>query len=183
MEGRLRKILVMSLVLGAFLNARAQHDHGDNAKPEENKAFTMVKGLVGNWKGTFRWTGARKGEGEMDAHYYLTGNGSAVVEDLIAGGQPVMTSVYHLDGSDLRATHFCAANNQPRLKADAFNENEQSVNFQFVDITNLPTPGSPHVQGLELDFKSPDQVDVIFTFTSSGALSYEHITLNRTRID
>jgi hypothetical protein len=48
---------------------------------------------------------------------YLTGNGSALVESLIMGGVPTMTTVYHLDEADLRMTHYCGAKNQPRLKA------------------------------------------------------------------
>jgi hypothetical protein len=179
----MRKLVFISLVLGSFIHVYPQHDHGANSRPDINKAFTLIKSLVGNWKGSFTWTGARTGEGKMDAHYYVTGNGSAVVEDLMIDGQPVMTSVYHLDGTDLRATHFCAAGNQPRLKADAFNEKEQSVNFQFVDITNLPTPGSPHVKGLEVEFEDSNQIAVTFTFINSGALSYEHIKLSRVRAD
>jgi hypothetical protein len=63
--------------------------------------------LAGDWTGTFEWTGGRKDSGKMNATYYLTGNGSAVVENLTIGGLPSMTSVYHLDGSDLRMTHYC----------------------------------------------------------------------------
>jgi len=54
----------------------------------------------------------------MSASYYITGNNSAVVENLTTGGTPNMTSVYHLDGADLRMTHYCGAGNQPRLKAE-----------------------------------------------------------------
>ena len=35
----------------------------------------------------------------MNAHYYLRGEGSALVEDLIERGEPIMTSDYHLDGN------------------------------------------------------------------------------------
>jgi hypothetical protein len=91
--------------------------------------------------------------------------------------------VYHLDGSDLRATHFCAAGNQPRLKADPFDEKHKSVDFRFVDITNLSAPDAPHVEALRLEFKESGQLVVIFTFTSSKGKSFEHITLTRTRMD
>ena len=69
--------------------------------------FAQLKSLAGDWKGTFEWTGARTGKGSMNASYYLTGNGSALVENLIMEGAPIMTSVYHLDGVDLRMTHYC----------------------------------------------------------------------------
>src|SRR5215470_20410230 len=81
---------------------------------ESSKALDQIKALIGNWSGTFQWTGGRHDSGSMNASYYLTGNGSAVVENLINESTPVMTSVYHLDGRDLRMTHFCGAQNQPR---------------------------------------------------------------------
>ena len=81
------------------------------------RALDQLKTLAGNWEGTFEWTGARTANGTMKAAYYTTGNGSAVVENLIMENATVMTSVYHLDVADLRMTHFCGAQNQPRLKA------------------------------------------------------------------
>src|SRR5215469_7558816 len=101
------------------------------------RALDQLKTLVGNWEGTFEWTGARTAAGPMNASYFVTGNGSAVVENLIVENAPMMTSVYHLDGSDLRMTHFCAAQNQPRLKASRIDLAKGIIEFGFVDITNL----------------------------------------------
>src|SRR5437762_2923744 len=83
-----------------------------------NTAFQKLSTLVGDWEGKYEWTGARHDSGRMKVHYYLTGNGSALLEDLSTGDTPSMTTVYHLDNGDLRATHFCGARNQPRLKAE-----------------------------------------------------------------
>src|SRR5512137_1642123 len=80
-------------------------------------ALSKLSALAGEWEGTYQWTGARSDHGTMGARYYVTGNGTSLVEDLVQEGKPTMTSVYHLDGNDLRVTHFCAAGNQPRLKA------------------------------------------------------------------
>jgi len=164
-----------------FQLAYGQHDHSTTAK-SDNAAFALIKGLAGEWQGSVKWTGARSDEYKMNAKYYLTGYGSAVIEDLLSTeGIPVMTSVYHLDGPDLRVTHFCGTGNQPRMKADAFNEKEKSVAFQFVDITNLANPAAGHVKGVELHFLSTDQFDLTFTFTASGKESYEHISLTRVK--
>ena len=59
---------------------------------ENSKALTQMKALIGNWSGTFQWTGGRNDSGSMNATYYVTGNGSAVVENLINESTPVMTS-------------------------------------------------------------------------------------------
>jgi len=50
--------------------------------------FDKLRALAGEWEGTVAWTG--KTASEVSAHYYVTGNGSAVVEDLSNG----MSSVY-----------------------------------------------------------------------------------------
>jgi len=76
------------------------------AVPPAEEAFSRLQKLAGNWEGSYRWTGARSDAGRLTARYSLTGNGSAVVEDLTMGpgDAPSMTSVYHLDGGDLRMT-------------------------------------------------------------------------------
>jgi hypothetical protein len=114
----------------------------------------------------------------MNARYYLTGNGTAVLEDLIVDGNANMTTVYHLDGADLRATHYCAAGNQPRLKATS-KDGDNKLVFHTVDITNLPTPDAGHVRDLELQLTSPSQITILFTFVGSGKDSAERIELAR----
>ena len=110
---------------------------------ESSKALSQIKALIGNWSGTFQWTGGHSDSGSMNATYYLTGNGSAVVENLMNEKTPVMTSVYHLDGGDLRMTHFCGAQNQPRLKARRIDLHHGAIDFEFVDATNLRSPDAP----------------------------------------
>src|SRR6202161_1728123 len=79
----------------------AQHDHAGNPVTTNNAAFNEIKSLAGNWEGTYQWIGL-SAKGEMGAKYYLTGNGTTVIEDLIQSGNIIMTSAYHLDGNDIR---------------------------------------------------------------------------------
>jgi len=144
-----------------------------------DKTLEKLRSLRGDWEGTYTWSGGRNASGKMRAQYYITGNGSAVVENLISDGVPAMTSVYHLDGTDLRVTHFCAAGNQPRLKATTIDSDGASVTFSLVDITNLRTPASGHVEGIELKFLTPDHVTVRFRFTAGGKKSGELVDLTR----
>lgn len=81
-------------------------------------ALAQIRGLAGDWEGTFVWRGSGDAAEKLTAKYSETGH-AAVVETLIMNGKPTMTSVYHLDGpSDLRMTHFCVQN-QPRLKGQS----------------------------------------------------------------
>jgi len=143
------------------------------AETKENLAFDKLRALDGDWQGTVAWTGQQPKE--VDAHYSITGNGSAVIENLSNG----MTSVYHLDGTDLRMTHFCAAQNQPRLKATAFGPDSSSIAFSFVDITNLRSPGAGHVEGLDVKFLGADHITLQFHFVSDGKVRDELLDLKR----
>ena len=142
-------------------------------------ALAKIRSLAGEWEGPFEWTGARTGSGTMRVSYSLTGYGSAVVENLSTGGDPSMTSVYHLDGADLRMTHFCGAQNQPRLKASRIDLTQGAVDFSFVDITNLKSPDAPHVNGAELRFIDADHITLTFLFESGAQKSRERIVLKR----
>jgi hypothetical protein len=135
------------------------------AQTKESAAFDKLRGLAGNWEGTFAWSGGRNATGKMGAQYYTTGNGSAVVENLTQDGVPSMTSVYYLDGADLRLTHFCA--------------DKGEITFSFVDITNLRSPTSGHVDGLEIRFIAPDHVTLRFHFKSGETDSQELVELQR----
>ena len=146
------------------------------------RALDQLKTLAGNWEGTFEWTGARTASGSMKATYYTTGNDSALVENLITENAPVMTSVYHFDGADLRMTHFCGAQNQPRLKAGQIDLAKGSIDFDFVDITNLRAPDAPHVRGLEMRLIDPNRLRITFLFQSGDKESRENIVLKRVEI-
>jgi len=148
------------------------------AMADSANSFDHLKSLVGSWEGTAKWSGARTGEYKLDVEYSLTGNGTAVVENLIAEGKTTMTSVYHRDGENLRMTHFCGAGNQPRLVASS-TADPQKISFKLVDITNLASPDAPHVTGAELVLESSDAMSLTFTFESNGKVSTELIQLHR----
>ena len=45
----------------------------------------LGKTLAGEWDGTFEWSQGRTGSGNLRVSYYLTGGGSALVENLVMG--------------------------------------------------------------------------------------------------
>ena len=145
--------------------------------PSTIDALQPFRAAAGHWTGKSEWSGARTGGGPMTATYYETGAGSAVVENLETDGVPMMTTVYHLDGPDLRATHFCAARNQPRLKASSVTSD--TVDFDYVDATNLASAGAPHVAGLQVHFVDASHLVLTFRFHSAKGDSLEKITLAR----
>jgi len=134
------RILLLACVVCLSTMGRSETQEGANAA-----ALAQLRGLAGEWEGPLEWSGGRTDKGTMHATYYVTGNGSAVVENLGTDGVPAMTSVYHLDGADLRMTHYCGVQNQPRLKARQIDVAKGILDFDFVDATNLRSPDAPHV--------------------------------------
>jgi hypothetical protein len=82
---------------------------------------------------------------------------------------------------DLRMTHYCAAQNQPRLKASRIDLANGIVDFSFVDATNLSSPNAPHVHGFEMRFADTDNLTITFLFTMGGKESRERIALTRVK--
>jgi len=120
---------------------------------ETKAAFERLKGLSGAWTVTAGSEGAVGSE----VTYKVTGNGSAVVETLFAGGPHEMVTVYHLDGDDLVLTHYCAAGNQPRMKA-ARGGDPNTLAFQFDGGTNFDPKKDMHMHEAVIKFVGPDQV-------------------------
>ena len=168
------KLLCFVLGCAAIMSATSGEE------TQASKALVQMRALTGNWSGTFQWTGGRNDSGSMNATYYVTGNGSAVVENLITGSTPAMTTVYHLDGRDLRMTHFCGAQNQPRLKARRIDLDHGAIDFDFVDATNLRSHDAPHVHWLEIRLIDPNHLTLTFLFQSGATESREEINLKRT---
>lgn len=167
--------LALALTLGMALATEAHA-----AEAPDSTMFGRMAALVGDWEGTFEWS-PRKASGTINASYYLTGNGSALVENLISDGKPSMTSIYHMDGRDLRMTHYCAARNQPRLKASAVDLAKGTVAFAFVDATNVGPSNPGHVQACDLQILDADRIHIRFAFGGGASQAIEDISLRRVK--
>ena len=133
----------------------------DAAPAKAASAFESIKALEGEWKGQ------RDDGGKVEVSYQVFSGGSAVVEILAPVGEPSMVTVYHMDGDDLRMTHYCAAKNQPRMKAISVSPDGKRVSFEFIDATNLgPTDG--HMNNLELDLSDSDHIRHKWTWLENG---------------
>lgn len=132
------------LVLPILNPARAD----DEPAPIEAKAaFARLKTLNGDWKCTAEGTHMH---GEARVNYRLTGAGSALVETQFPGQAHEMVSVYHLDGPELRMTHYCAAGNQPRFKLDRAKSKPDDLLFVLDGGTNFDPARDPHIHGLRV---------------------------------
>ena len=62
--------------------------------------------------------------------------------------------MYHMDGTSLVVTHYCAMGNQPRMRASGFEGN--TIHFHFDDVTNLTSADGAYMGDLTLDIKDKD---------------------------
>ena len=70
---------------------------------------------------------------------------------------PGFIAVYHPDGDSLLMTLYTRDGNQPRFRANGFEENSRSIRFVFKDITNWKS-STEHINGLQIVLKDEDHV-------------------------
>ncbi|MSR57807.1 MAG: hypothetical protein EXS05_09050 [Planctomycetaceae bacterium] len=115
--------------------------------------FDHLKALVGEWQGT-----AKHGttEFETTVSYKLTSGGKTLMETQFPGTDHEMITMYHLDGDNLMLTHYCAAGNQPRMKAEP--GTIQVIVFKFMDGTNLDLAKDMHMHDATLVLVDDDHI-------------------------
>src|SRR4051812_20362494 len=123
--------LVLALALPCLVHAQ-----------DAAQVFTNLKALKGSWESSM-------GNEKVAVTYEVVSNETAVIERM---GD--MVTVFTLDGKSILATHFCAAGNQPRLRATSFTMGSK-VDFDFVDISNLQ-PDSGYINHLHMEFTGND---------------------------
>jgi len=157
----LRPLLALALAALFLAPATAGAPAADS-----KAALERLKALSGTWTIT---AGSEGSEGAT-VTYKVTGAGSAVVETLFAGGPHEMVTVYHLDGDDLVLTHYCAAGNQPRMKA-ARGGDANTLVFTLDGGSNFDPKKDMHMHEAVLKFIGPDQMHAewqSYTGTTKG---------------
>ncbi len=140
------------------------HQHAVDA------AFTRLAGLQGEWLDT---TGSFGAPDVVQATWRLTGGGSAVVETLFPGTPDEMVTVYHKDGHDLVLTHYCAAGNQPRMRATYLSE--RMIQFAFDGGFNIDPARDMHMHSGKLEFVSGDELHAEWQGWEGGKADPGHL--------
>ena len=112
-----------------------------------------LKALQGDWvdvDGTFGQ------KGKVAVTYRVTGGGNTVIETFPVGTANEMVTVYHLDGSNLVLTHYCAGNTQPRMASKGLQGN--TLNFEFAGGANIDPAKTSHMHSATIEFVSADEI-------------------------
>ena len=120
--------------------------------------YEKIKSLAGTWE-------AKGPEGTVTVTYRVVAGGEAVEETLSHGD---MITVYHKDGDSLLMTHYCMAGNQPRMRARGLSADGKSLDFQFVDATNLAKPTDMHMHAMKMTFVDADHLNQEWVNSTEG---------------
>ena len=157
MNGRhiMSRCLVLLLVQTVFATSGSAENLVD-----AEVAFDILKErLVGEWTGRIVHSSE-----PVKATFYLTGNDSAIVEYIQRPQKPrsSMSTVYHLADDSLQLTHYCSFMNQPRLRATSVSPDGNTLEFSFIDVTNLERSGDRYTYRMLLKFPAPGKVSVSY---------------------
>jgi len=112
-------------------------------------------------------------------NYRVASAGSIVIEELFPGTDHEMMTVYHMDGNELVATHYCAAGNQPRFKLDPASGASDGYRFGFEGGSNMQ-PGDGHIHEGSIRIVDSDHVEESWSFWKGGEPEHE-MTFSMTR--
>jgi hypothetical protein len=122
--------------------------------------FDKLKALAGDWTKS-------DGDGTVEASYRVTAGGTAVMETLFPGTPNEMVTVFTVDKGDLVLTHYCAAGNQPRMKAVKGGD-ANAIEFKFDGGGNIKSPKDGHMHEASFAFKDADHLTSTWQFYTDG---------------
>jgi hypothetical protein len=131
-----------------------------SAETRANPAWEKMKTLVGTWEG-------HEGAQPVSVTYTLVSNGTSLMESLTGDHDTNMVTMYSPDGDAVVATHYCAMGNQPRMRARPGSD-PNTLDFQFVDATNVQDPNDHLMRRLVVTFKDGDHFQQAWTDRANG---------------
>lgn len=144
------------VILGVtILSARASAGAGDGSE-----AFERLKSLVGHWETD------KTNTSPASLDLELTSGGTAILEKvhMVEDGKSVeMTTLYYLDGGDVKLTHYCMAGNQPTMRG-TYSPETKTLTFELVSISNLKNANDGHMHHATYTFVDKDHFKTSWTF-------------------
>jgi hypothetical protein len=147
-------------------------EHGTPVRP--NAGFDLMKSLVGEWE-----MPGENGNPGTTVIFSLVSSGTALMETMGMGGQKdAMVTVYHPDGEKLLMTHYCAANNQPRMRCSKPSADQRTLAFDFLDGANMSS-STGHMHRLVLTIEDADHLTEEWTWKDGKTSGTEVFRFSR----
>lgn len=134
---------------------------------QEAAMLGRIKSLQGEWV----WADGEENAGKPATEFVVSSAGSAVREIMFRGSTHEMTNMYHMDGPDLVVTHYCAAGNQPRMRATAAGPDR--IEFKPDGVSNLVSADKDYMATLTIVWNSDGTITQMWQSMKGRALT-EH---------
>lgn len=144
---RIPGVAVLLLAGAAFAGVAGE-------KSEPHPGFESLKKLAGEWVSLGK---DGKPTDQVVSVFKVTAAGSAVHEAVFPGSAHEMVTVYHLDGKNLVLTHYCAAKNQPQMKAEPMKGNK--LEFKFTGGANIDVKKDMHMHEGAITFIDANTIE------------------------
>ncbi|KAF0246109.1 MAG: hypothetical protein FD180_1021 [Planctomycetota bacterium] len=108
----------------------------------------------------------------------VSSNNSIVHASMMPGTPHEMTNVYHLDGPSVVMTHYCAAGNQPRMRATEAKDG--TFVFRTDGVTNLRSADETYMGSMTLKIADADHFEEDWSSYKSGK-EEPHVQIQYTR--
>lgn len=153
---KIAKLFLAALVITTAMAAQT-------ASNSATAGFDALKSLAGEWEGKADMHGQ-----EMPAttSFRVVADGSAILNIIAQGTPHEMVTMFHMDGGDLLATHYCAAHNQPRLRLTS--TDPKVLDFDFKDATNLASSSAGHMAHVKFTIVDANHHIEEWTFVDNG---------------
>ncbi len=166
----------LCILLASIAVASAQEQASQLSEIKSTPQWEKIRSLVGEWNG-YSMENNQKTPTHISVR--MTGDGSAVMHLIDSGTPHEMVTMFHMDQSELLATHYCAAHNQPRLRAVPSSQDGQ-ITFEFKDGTNI-RPGDGFMRNLVVTFVDSDHHNETWGYESNGKVQTGTFYLTRAK--
>lgn len=166
------QIIPSVVIVGVVAASAAWSAQKSEPKSAGKVQFELMKKLSGEWTGKAAFDeGNEQSTIDATVTYRVTAAGSALIETLGPGTDHEMVTMYHLNGDDLILTHYCAAGNQPRMKAAA-TDNPKKLAFKFFDGTNLDPAKDHYMRDATIEIVDDDHIKSEWVSFNAGKKSH-----------
>lgn len=167
--------VVFALIAASTFSIRAKDDAPKSAASPETTVFDaasaleFLKTLSGDWA-RVGGNGEHGAAGSTGTVFRVSAAGSLVHQTISPGSPNEMINTFHMDGQNLLMTHYCALQNQPRMKFEKTGKPGE-IKFVFDGGTNFDPAVDAHVHAGVFRVKDKDTIESDFEVFANGKLS------------
>lgn len=133
-----------ALMFGALIVAIATSAWAGGQTDPAATAFETMKRAEGVWRPI------DNPDSPLRIRFSLTAGETVLVEEWTRNRQSHSLTLYHRDGGDLIATHYCPQGNQPRLVM-VQQSDRNAIRFALRDVTDLDAVHESHAVAIAFD--------------------------------